>query len=517
MAMTAGSPRATRLSRILIIDDDPTVQTLVAGCLGTPAYAVAQVGSARDGLRQVEEWHPDVVLLDHLLPDRHGIEVLSELVAIDRQLPVLFITAAGTSQIAIEAVRRGSFDYLSKPLSPVQLSRQIEQALENRRLLRRPVVVNPADDIAAADSDILIGRSESMLQVYKAIGRIAASGGPALVTGATGTGKELIARAIHQHSARSEEPLLVLHCADYAPRDLEDVLLGGGDETLLHRAGGGSLILQEVGCIPLGLQLKLLERMRAHATHRPPGSADNEFPTLLFTTSVDPDLLMAQRQLRRDLYYDLSGGLVRVAPLCERTEDIPLLVEHCLAHFARIRTLGDAPVSRVSDEAMQLLLHYPWPGNVAELRSIIRRALMETRGTVLAGEFLKRALGMPSAAASSGLASSANLDAASQAVAAPGKPSTNAGSSVFTPGDGQLSVPGSLDGYWRKLVQEHAGQADPRLYFKVLEMVEQGLIAAALEQTQGNVSQAARLLGITRVSLRKKARGLPREATDDES
>lgn len=475
------SDRAKRLARVMIVDDDPLIRRMFEAGIGERGYAVSSAADGKTALEMVRRESPDVVVLDNVLPDLSGLEVLRLLRVYDSHLPVILITAQGTSLTAIEAMKACAFDYLAKPVDLGRLESQIGRAVESRRLMRVPVV--PAG-VAAPDggADALIGRSPAMQDVFKAIGRVSLEDVPILIEGEPGTGKELTARAIYHHGSRAKGPFCVVNCADFDPATLEVELFGSDEETSpgrrigrIEQGRGGVLLLEEVGRLSPPAQSRLLRLLRDQEFERVGGretlSADVQ---VIVSTTGRLEGLVEQGRFRTDLYYHLVSFRISLPPLRKREEDIPLLVEHFVKQSSGIGgSLSAAPI-RISDEALQMLSRHAWPGNLDELRSVLRRALVETKGTVVASDFLLSALG--------------------------GEPAA----------DNQRAL-GITN--WRMFAESRTSEGSQHLYADAVEEMERNLLRQVLDGTGGNQAHASRILGITRGNLRKKIRALGLELT----
>lgn len=510
--MIPSSRRNARRHRVLVVDDDPSVRAIFADALAEDRFELRGALDGGEGLYQIEQWQPDLVVLDHKLPDRAGLELLPEITAFDRHLPILFLTATQSADTAIQAMKLGAFEYATKPVPLDQLADQVDRGIESRRLLRTPVVMQePETSAPQTEADDLIGRCAAMQNIYKSIGRLAAHDLPCLIQGETGTGKKLAARAIHAYGQRSQQPIRTLRCRDYDSRDIRRELFGcdrSGRTGLLEACHGGTVILEEIGDLPAAVQSWLLTQMRRQAD----GAAldDNvgarHDVTLIFTTTGDVDQLVTTRRVRSDLFYELSGSILALPPLRDRGGDIRLLVEHYVQKLLSIRSVQPEATVRVSDAAIEILSSYHWPGNVAELKSVLRRALMESRGTVLASEYLRGALGQRKFTA---VPNAPERNFETQPPPHDGS-ETPAAPASSTPEDNPAA---QLEDrrYWEPFVAKRRDDHEGTLYSDAVERLEKGLIAATLEATQGNLAHAARLLGMTRVSLRKKIQKLDME------
>lgn len=476
--MSFSGPR--RAPKLVAIDDDPLVRRLLGQFFVEKGYTSVIVEDGITGLEAVQRERPDVVVLDNVLPDLNGLEVLKKIREVDRHLPVLFITAQGTSRTAIEAMKLCAFDYLPKPLDLDRLGRQVERALEARRLMRTPVQIDDGSG-RETEVDLLIGRSPAMQEVYKAVGRIALLDAPILIEGEPGTGKESVARAVFQSGPRAAAPFRIVNCLDFAEAELECELFGRDDEhsvgTSTTRVGkveqgaGGILVLNEVGRLSPAAQSRLLRMLRDREFERVGGTETLKSDVQLIALSSQPlEELVAEKRFRTDLYYLLRSFRIQLPPLRERPDDIPLLVDYFVKQFSRLRgALSTEPV-RVSTESLHLMMRYRWPGNLDELQSVLRRALVETKGTVVASDFLESAIcegrAMVSAAAGGGVTD------------------------------------------WRSFAEERMTGGSQRIYADALAEMERSLLTQVLEATRGNQARSARMLGITRGNLRKKLRSL---------
>lgn len=469
--------RSQRLPRILIVDDDPLVIRLAQSLFDEERFTLLSARSGEQALAQLAQ-RPSVLILDNVLPDLDGLSVLAEARLRDPHLPVIFITARGTSQTAIEAMKRGAFDYLHKPLDLAVLEHQVQLALEARRLMHEPVVI-AAENASEQNLEALVGHGALMSEVFKAIGRAASRDVPVLLQGETGTGKSLVARAIYQNSARSDKAFRVVKCNDFEPLQLDQELFGldavGSGEQVgrLEQCAGGTLLLEEISELSPLVQSKLFRLLTTGSFER--GSFGRQISTnvrLLCTTSQDLEPLVAQRHFRADLYYALRSLAITLPPLRQRREDLPALVDHFVQRFMRFSTQHNQQQVRVSPEAIELLVNHDWPGNLDELQCVLQQALIENTGTVLANSSLLKSL-------------------------------RREGGTGTTANSGTLAAD-----YWQQFVESRIARESTQVYSEAIAEMERHVVGRVLESTSGNQARAARILGITRGNLRKKLRAL---------
>jgi DNA-binding NtrC family response regulator len=467
--------------KLLVIDDEPNIHFSIEQVFDSEDVHVFGAPNADAGLRLAAEESPDVTLLDIKLGDRDGLEVFDELRELDPKSLVIFITGHGTTDTAIEAMKRGAHDYLVKPLDSTQLQQVVGQAFEISRLMHIPAYV----DEGTRTSDLpeqLIGRGPSMQTICKEIGRVAAQDVNVLILGASGTGKELVARAIYHHSRRNKSPFLAINCAAIPESLLESELFGhergaftGADQRRVgkfEQCHGGTLFLDEVGDMAQNTQAKILRILEERNFERVGGSETISADVrILAATNQDLEALIENGKFRRDLYYRLRGVTIHLPPLRERKEDIPQLAHHFLFRFNR--DLG-TPIQSISCEAMDRLMQYGWPGNVRELQSVIRESLLRSSGAVLLPEFLSPEL----------LREDSDDDGSVQ------------GASI-------------AEEDWQALprhIENWIGHGETDIYRRALEHFDRLLVARALQQSGGNQARASEILGLSRVTLRAKLR-----------
>jgi two-component system nitrogen regulation response regulator GlnG len=460
---------------LLAIDDDPLILKTIRFVFPAEEVKYCTAATAAEGLRSYAECRPDAVLLDVQLPDDSGLELFGRLHELDPKVPIILMTGQGTAGTAINAMRLGAFDYLTKPFDPDTLAELVDRAFEVSRLMRVPAVVPTAGP--AGDADVLVGRSPAMQEVYKAIGRVAPQDVTVLVLGESGTGKEMVARAVYHYSKRSGKPFLAINCAAIPETLLESELFGhekgaftGAERRRVgkfEQAHGGTLFLDEIGDMTPLTQSKVLRVLQDGQFERVGGNETIRSDVrVIAATNRDLAALMAQGRFRADLYYRLSVFTIHLPPLRERPEDVPLLVEHFLGRFDRELS---REVTSASPEALALLQSYPWPGNVRELQSVLKQALLRASGPVLLPDFLPTEV--------------------------------RPGSAHAEPAGGEL--PDVL-----RFVRARLAAGDRGVHAELVAAAERVLLREVIEQSGGNVSQAARLLGISRPTLRAKLAAL---------
>jgi DNA-binding NtrC family response regulator len=468
------------MASLLLIDDDPDLLAeRVTHLFPAPAHSVEIARTAAEGLEQVTVEFPDVILLDLRLPDQSGLEALRKLRQIDARIPVIFVTVVRSADSAIEAMRHGAYDYLLKPIDLQKLDRVINEALKVSRLMRQPAVVAETPQDEELPGEVIIGSCTLMQEAYKAIGRVADHSFPVLITGESGTGKELVARAIYQHGPRAKAPFLALNCAAIPENLLESELFGhekgaftGADRRRIgkfEQCSGGTLFLDEIGDMPPATQAKILRVLQEQSFERVGGNETISTDVrLIAATHRELKALSEEGKFRPDLYYRLSVFTIHLPPLRERIDDQPLLVQYYVRRFSR--ELG-RDVRQVAPEAMTRLRDYSWPGNIRELQSVLKQALLQANGAVLLPAFLPERVG---------------------------------GVGVVAPPLTTAAEPGA-----EMFVIRQRIDSDVRdLYAETHRQVDRLLLQRVMEYTHGNLQQAALLLGIARQTLRMKLRDL---------
>ncbi|MDQ3621216.1 MAG: sigma-54 dependent transcriptional regulator [Verrucomicrobiota bacterium] len=455
---------------ILLVEDDAAIACSLQRLLGRNGYRVTHCARGDEGLARARRERLDLVLSDFKLPGLSGLELAAQLHAVRPLLPVIVMTAHGTTETAIEATRLGAYDYLLKPFAAEELLELVRKAVATSRLTSEPVEL-----VAAISSrDALIGTSRVMQNLYKEIGRVATKPITVLIRGETGTGKELIARAIHQHSDRAEKPFIAINCAAIPETLLETELFGhergaftGAEARRVGRfeqAHGGTIFLDEVGELNAATQGKLLRVLQERTIQRLGGKESLALDLrVVAATHRDLEEAIASKQFRDDLYYRLSVVELRMPPLRERREDIPLLIQYFLRRYAT--ELGAANPT-ISAEAVAFFQEQLWAGNVRELENAVRKAMLLARGYVISLEDAQAML--------------ERLD--------------------FAP----ASARQPMQDYIAEVLRAAERNELTDGYRVILQTVERELYAHAVELAGGNLTRAANWLGVTRVTLREK-------------
>jgi DNA-binding NtrC family response regulator len=380
-----------RRARILAIDDVPAVTEWLKTVLEGSGYEVSTAATGERGGEVAKTWRPDAVVTDLLLPDVDGAELVRSLKQLDPDLQVIVLTGQGSIPRSVEAVKAGAFDFLEKPVDPDLLLDRVEKAIKQKTLIDENARLKQRLDHRGPLSHI-VGKSEKMRGLFDLIDSVAASDANILIHGENGTGKELVADAIHQASNRSKRPFIKINCAAIPADLIESELFGYkkgaftgatlDKEGLFQMAEGGSLLLDEIGEMPLYLQTKLL-RVLQEREYRPIGSdriVHVDF-RLICATNADVDAARRDGKLREDLYFRINTISLRVPPLRERAEDIPLLCEHFLDKY---RQQYQKDVKALEPAVHRILMRNRWPGNVRELGNVIERAVLVAKGAAIA-------------------------------------------------------------------------------------------------------------------------------------
>ena len=461
------------MGNILVVDDDGQLRQSFEKVLTAEGHTVQTAASGEAALKAVQASMPDLAIMDVRMPGMSGLETFKVMHEMEPKLPVIIMTAFGTTETAIEATKLGAFEYVLKPFEIPDILALIAQALDAGRCMRSRVELDVAPDTAAADA--IIGKSKPMQEVYKAIGRVAPTDATVLVRGESGTGKELVARAIYQHSLRAAKPFLIINCVAIPETLLESELFGyekGAFTGAVNRrvgkmeqATGGTVFLDEIGDMPFNIQAKILRLLQEKSIERLGGR--DPIPVdvrIIAATNRDLEAALAEGRFREDLYYRLKVVTLWLPPLKGRTGDISLLAEYFLARFAKEMGVDNPGMT---PEVKARLSSYQWPGNVRELANAMQKALIFSRGYPIHPEDISRAMGGEAA--------------------------------VQEGGDHRA------DEIIRQWVRQTLTAGDGKDVFdSFMDRFASLLISEALDLTGGNRSRAAKILGISRPTLLSK-------------
>ena len=457
-------------AKILLIEDDPGIVMTLRRVLTDEGHDVGVETRGDAGLARARDDGFDVIITDMKLPGLNGLDLVRELHVAKPRLPIILMTAYGTTETAIEATKSGAYDYLVKPFEMPELIELVEKAVTSRRLMTRPVQLGASGDAR----DALIGNSRAMQAIYKEIGRIASKPVNVLIRGETGTGKELIARAIYQHGDRANGPFIAINCTAIPETLLESELFGhergaftGAELRRIGRfeqADHGTIFLDEIGDMTPGTQIKLLRVLQEKCLQRLGGKETIPVDVRVITaTHRDLEQAIKLKQFREDLYYRLSVVVITLPPLRDRKEDIPDLVRYFLRKHAA--ELGVADPS-IQDEAVDILRAQNWPGNVRELENVVRKVLLHAQGYTINANHVRDAL--------TRRASSAD-------------PSYQ-----------------TLRQYVDELLAAAQRGELADAHARLLQAAEKEIFSRAIDLAHGNQAQAARWVGVSRLTMREK-------------
>jgi nitrogen regulation protein NR(I) len=468
------------MDRILVVDDDLSLCHFLKKTFSQKGYEVITCHNGREALTIINQEKCDLILLDNRMSGRTGLQVLKEIKQNHSKLPIIIMTAFGTTETAIEAMRLGAFDYILKPFELEEVSKLVAKGLEANKLMKRAVAI-PALYEHKEDSDHIVGQSKVMQEVYKLIGKVAESDVTVLIQGESGTGKELVARAIYQHSRRKEGPFLAINCAAIPEALLESELFGyekgaftGANKRRIgkfEQCDNGTILLDEVGDMALPTQAKILRVLQEGGFERVGGNQTISVDVrVLASTHRNLEELIRQGTgaFREDLYYRLKIMTISLPPLRERREDIHQLIEYFFHLYNR--ELG-TQVSSIDRSVFEKMLSYGWPGNVRELANTVKRGLILCKGEVMT----EREIIFDIENEIASLADEKQLED---------------------------DLAKKLD----PLLKDIFRSRDVGLHSNFLEKIEKLLVQKALSETRGNQVQAAKLLGISRNTLRHRIR-----------
>jgi nitrogen regulation protein NR(I) len=465
------------MQTILIVDDDKSIRYSLKRML-EGSFAILTAQNGEEALQRVRENSPDLILMDIKMPGQSGMEVLKEIKRIDPKTLVIMMTAYGTTETAIAAMKYGAFDYIIKPFPIPQMKELVEKAISLRKLMKEQVTYARREDEKQVEGkeERIVGASPKMQDIYKLVGQISQSDITVLLRGESGTGKELLARAIYHHSLRSNQTFLPINCAAIPDTLLESELFGHEKGAFtgaisrrigkLEQCQGGTVFLDEIGDMSLPTQAKLLRILQERSFERLGGMETIKVDVrFIVATNKDLETAITNGQFREDLYYRLNVVSITVPPLRDRKQDIPELVSYFLKRFnqeLRKRVGG------ISPGAMKTILSYGWPGNVRQLENVLKRAMVLCQGEWILDDQLVL------------------------------EKSWDKGG-IEEP-RGEKPVEDLLDILFEELSKGtvSSGERD------MLSLIEKGMILRALQQMKGNQVQAAQLLGMNRSTLRGK-------------
>ncbi|MGA1840840.1 MAG: sigma-54-dependent transcriptional regulator [bacterium] len=386
------------MSTILIVDDDFHLREGFKKILAEEGHLVYTASSGEAGISLLKKHHIDLIIMDVCLPGISGLETFRVVRKFDSKIPVVILTAFGTTETAIEATKLGAFDYVLKPFEIPEMLSLIERALEAGRFIRSRVEIDGLPK--KTGSDAIVGKHSSMQDLYKAIGRVAPTDATVLIRGESGSGKELVARAIYQHGLRVNKPFIVINCAAIPETLLESELFGYEKGAFtgavsrrlgkIEQANEGTVFLDEIGDMPLSIQAKILRLLQEKSVERLGGST--LFPVdvrIIAATNRDLEAALTTGRFREDLYYRLKVVTLWLPPLRDRISDVPILAEYFLARFAKEMNIGN---SRITEKAKNILKNYHWPGNIRELSNTIQKALIFNPGGPIGPEEISQAI-----------------------------------------------------------------------------------------------------------------------------
>ncbi len=462
------------MTKILIVDDERSIRFAFEQFLRDEGFTALQAAHAEEALEQIGAHHPEIIFLDYRLPGKDGLEILQDIKKNDAAATVVFMTAFGEMGVAIKAMQSGAYEYLTKPLDLEKIRVLIARILEGKKSLRE--MADDADSPIPVAMDQMVGKGQAMQEVFKMIGLLTTQEVTVLITGESGVGKELVARAIHSNSGRSRRPFVAVNCGAMPDNLIESELFGyekgaftGADvqkQGKFEAASGGTIFLDEIADLHISLQVKLLRVLQERTFERVGGNRPIHTDVrIMAATNKDLREELMMGNFRKDLYYRLHLINIHLPPLRERKEDIAALVEHVIG---KANLEMNRQVKGVTEQAMERLTAYPWPGNVRELENVIKRALVLSREDVLPAYLFE-------------------MD--EQPCPAPDQ-------------GGEALLSKATRRYFSHLINNSPSLSPP--FDHIVGCVEKTLLEEALRVTGGNQVQAAKILGMHRSTLRKK-------------
>ncbi len=471
------------MEKILLIDDDEGLNHFLNRFFKRKGYEVTVCLNGEAAIRKIGGESFDLILLDYKMPGLNGLDTLKKIKEAQVKTPVIIMTAYGNTDTAIEAMKRGAYDYLNKPFERKGLSRIVSEALELNRQMKEivclPDVTSQIEPPSTKGTLRMIGRSKKMQAVYKIIGQIAEKDVSVLIDGESGTGKELVAKAIYHHSRRKDKPFMAINCAAIPEPLFESELFGhergaftGADRTKIgkiERCDGGTCFLDEIGELSMTLQAKLLRLLQEGELERVGGRETLKVDVrIIAATNKDLTEEVQNGRFREDLYWRLKVITISLPPLKKRIEDIPALVDCFVTRFG---SEYNKPIRRVSEDVLTLFRNYSWPGNVRELENCIRRAVILCTGDVITEEHVELVNDQKE-----------HLDQALN----------------------RQQLMDSLKDKLQSVLPDILRLSEQGIHANIIEMVEETIILKALEECGSNQVKAARMLGISRNTLRHR-------------
>jgi len=475
------------MDKILLIDDDEGLIHFLTRFFQRKGYEVTSCLNGKTAIEKISVKRFDLIMLDYKMPELNGLETLKKIKDAQVKTPIIIMTAYGNTELAIEAMKHGAYDYMVKPFEREELSRIVFDALVVNRQMKEIVSLpdssEPPSPFPDKNSLKIIGNSKKMQDVYKIVGQIAEKDVPVLITGESGTGKELVAKAIYHHSRRKEKPFIAVNCAAIPETLFESEIFGyergaftGADRTYIgkiERCNGGTCFFDEIGDMSLSLQAKLLRVLQEGEIERIGGSQTIKVNVrVIAATNKDLEKEIQCGLFRKDLYWRLKVISITLPPLRKRTEDIHDLVKYFLSRFSEEYA---KPVHHISEAALKKFYSYSWPGNVRELENCIRRAILLCAGDIISVDHLLL------------------LEPKEQQL-------------LQTLNREQLIV--RLKEKLEDIIPEILSLSTQDIHSNIIELVEDTLITKALQECNNNQVQAARMLGISRNTLRHRMKRL---------
>jgi len=469
----------SNMANILVVDDEESICFAFSQCINQLGHSPHSASNAIDALKKIQQVAPSIVFLDNRLPGESGISLLEKIRSQDKDIAIVIMTAFGTMDTAIDAVKKGAYEYLTKPVDLKQIEDIISRILKPRDM---DVVsmVSESDQTSDIDEDVIIGSTDAISDIYKMIGLLTTNDVPVLIEGESGVGKELVARAIHKRSSRKDFPFVAINCGAMPENLLESELFGhekgsftGADAVKIGKfeyAKNGTIFLDEIGDLKFSLQIKLLRVLQEKTIVRVGGLNSIPVGSARVITATNKNLLeeMKAGRFRSDLYYRLQLITLRIPPLRERKEDIPILVSHFIRKANKEMNLN---VKGIEKPVLQVLLHHHWPGNVRELENVIKRGLILSRVDTIGTHC---------------------IEITDQIV--PEQPSIIS----------ETTISENVKYWFEK--RDELCPGETKLYSQVLSIVEKTLIRSALDICKNNQLKASELLGMNRTTLRNKIR-----------